>query len=200
MTAGTFIRSFRHFVSSCHPKWSQLSSLQPSSLNKSWRTLSPWNTSHNSVLSGCFTWRGHPDRWGGLFEHMIRSAKWFLKKAVEKNCLSHDELLTLVTKVEAVLNSRPLTYITSISEDVEEPLTPSHLLVGYRFPISLLEDPNYSPEELTHRVNHPSSTFGKIKEYLLELHYTREEKGSMVGDVVTVYDEGHPSVFGGSGR
>ena len=32
--------------------------------------------------------------------------------------------------VEAVLNSRPLTYIGS--EDATEPLTPSHLLVGFR--------------------------------------------------------------------
>ena len=44
-----------------------------------------------------------------------------------KNSLTHDELLTLVTEVEAVLNSRPLTYVSS--EDTTEPLTPSHLLV-----------------------------------------------------------------------
>ena len=33
-------------------------------------------------------------------------------------------------EVEAVLNSRPLTYV--YSEDVEEPLMPSRLLIGRR--------------------------------------------------------------------
>ena len=37
---------------------------------------------------------------------MVKSAKCCLKKAVGKNCLTYDELLTLVIKVEAILNSR----------------------------------------------------------------------------------------------
>lgn len=44
--------------------------------------------------------------------------------------LSHDELLTVVTEVESVLNSRPLTYIAC--DDLEEPLTPAHFLTGQR--------------------------------------------------------------------
>ena len=68
--------------------------------------------------------------WGGIFERMIKSAKRCLRKVIGRNCLTYDELLTLITEVEAVLNSRPLTYVSS--EDVDEPLTPSHLLVGYR--------------------------------------------------------------------
>lgn len=41
-----------------------------------------------------------------------------------------DELLTALAEIEAVINSRPLSYLSS--EGVEEPLTPSHLLVGRR--------------------------------------------------------------------
>ena len=41
-----------------------------------------------------------------------------------------DELTTAVTEIEMIVNSRPLTYIST--EDVEEPITPSHLLVGRR--------------------------------------------------------------------
>jgi len=44
--------------------------------------------------------------------------------------LTFDELLTLVTEVEAILNSRPLTYLSST--DMEEVLTPSHFLIGRR--------------------------------------------------------------------
>ena len=63
---------------------------------------------------------------------------------------------------------------------------------------------DYSPEGLARRANHLSRTLQHFwkrwkKEYLLELrefHRTREEKGSTYivseGDIVTVYDEGHP--------
>lgn len=75
--------------------------------------------------------------------------------------VSYDELLTLVIEVEAVLNSQPLTYISS--EDVEEPLTPSHLLVGYWIltlpDSSVPDDPEYSPEGLTRRMRYLSWTF-----------------------------------------
>ncbi len=33
-------------------------------------------------------------------------------------------------EIESVLNSRPLTVVSA--EDLEEPLTPSHLIVGHR--------------------------------------------------------------------
>lgn len=39
-----------------------------------------------------------------------------------------DELVTATTEVEAILNSRPLSYVST--EDLKEPLTPSHLMVG----------------------------------------------------------------------
>ena len=137
---------------------------------------------------------------------MIKSAKRCLKKAIGKNYLTHDELLTLVLEVEAILNSHPLTYISS-----EEPLTPSHLLVGYRImtlpdptvPDDDDDDPEYSPENLTRRATHLAKTLERFwkrwkREYLLELrehHRSQAGKGIAYsvekGKVVTVYDEGH---------
>ena len=38
-----------------------------------------------------------------------------------------DELQTVVTEAEATLNSRPLSYVST--EDLDEPLIPSHLIV-----------------------------------------------------------------------
>ena len=72
-----------------------------------------------------------------MFECMIKSAKRCLKKSVGRASLTYDELSTLVTEIEAVLNSRPLTYVST--DDLEEPLTPSHLLLGYR--VLSLPDP-----------------------------------------------------------
>lgn len=62
--------------------------------------------------------------------------------------------MTLVTEVECVLNSRLLTYVHS--DDVTEPLTPSHLLVGHRSltlpggTISQDADDEYNPTSATH--------------------------------------------------
>ena len=41
--------------------------------------------------------------------------------------MNYDELSTTLVEVEAVLNSLPLTYIY---DEFEEPLTPSHLVIG----------------------------------------------------------------------
>ena len=68
--------------------------------------------------------------WGGIFERMVRSTKRCLRKIVGQAKLSYDELLTALTEVEMVLNSRPLMYVSA--DDFEEPLTPSHLLIGRR--------------------------------------------------------------------
>ena len=75
--------------------------------------------------------------WGGIFEWMVRSMKRCLRKIVGPAKLSYDELLTALTEVEMVLNSRPLMYVSA--DDFEEPLTPSHLLIGRR--VMSLPDP-----------------------------------------------------------
>ena len=100
-----------------------------------------------------------------MFERMIKSAKRCLKKSVGRARLTYDELLTVLAEVEMILNSKPLSYVSS--EDIEEPLTPSHLLIGHRV-INLLdtvvtygggdsdEDIDVSQESLSKRVRHLS--------------------------------------------
>ena len=65
---------------------------------------------------------------GGIFERMVQSTKRCLRKIVGQSGLNYDELLKVVTEVESIINSRPLSYISS--DDLEEPLTPSHFLTG----------------------------------------------------------------------
>ena len=66
--------------------------------------------------------------WGGIFERMIGLTKKCLRKIIGRAKFSFNEILTAVTEIESVLNSRPISYISS--SDLEEPLTPFHLLVG----------------------------------------------------------------------
>ena len=60
----------------------------------------------------------------------MKSTKRCLKKQIGNAWLTFEELMTVLIEVEAVLNSWPFMYI--YAEDVEEPLTPSHLLIGRR--------------------------------------------------------------------
>ncbi|XP_068738177.1 uncharacterized protein [Montipora capricornis] len=77
--------------------------------------------------------------WGGFFERLVKSVKLSLKKCLRNARLNYDELSTTLVEVEAVLNSRPLTYVY---DEFEEPVTPSHLVIGRR--ILSMPSKNYS--------------------------------------------------------
>ena len=94
--------------------------------------------------------------------------------------LTYDELLTALTEVEMILNSRPLSYISS--DDLEEPLTPSHFLTGRRVmsvPDSLCcgevdDDVQVTPTDLSKRIKYLNKVLNQFwkrwrDEYLLEL-------------------------------
>ena len=66
--------------------------------------------------------------WGGFYERLVRSVKLPLRKILGKARLSYEELETVLIQIEAVVNSRPLTYL--YDDEVLDPLTPSHLLTG----------------------------------------------------------------------
>ncbi|XP_014836152.1 PREDICTED: uncharacterized protein LOC106914091 [Poecilia mexicana] len=98
-----------------------------------------WQNILGSTLTEFFTdkgitWKFIAERaawWGGFWERLVRSVKTCLRKVLGKASLSFEELTTVLTEVEAVLNSRPLSYVTSDALE-PQPLTPSHFLVGKR--------------------------------------------------------------------
>ena len=131
-----------------------------------------------------------------------------LKKIIGKGHLNYDELLTAVTEVEMIINSRPLTYVSS--EDLEPPLTPSHLLTGRRvlcLPDGMScqeqQDEEYTVTQdcLTRRMQHLNMVLNRFwqrwrKEYLAELReshrYQLGHTGAVtpvVGDVVLIHDD-----------
>ena len=68
--------------------------------------------------------------WGRVFERLVKSLKRCLKKTISGARLTYEELLTVVIEVEMIRKCRPLSYV--LSEESEEPLTPSHLVCGHR--------------------------------------------------------------------
>ncbi|GFU63498.1 integrase catalytic domain-containing protein [Trichonephila clavipes] len=66
---------------------------------------------------------------GGLWEAGVKAFKFHLKRVVGNAHLTLEELITILCEIEAVLNSRPLTPLTSNFDDFEA-LTPGHFLVG----------------------------------------------------------------------
>ena len=146
--------------------------------------------------------------WGGIFERLIKSTKRCLRKMIGRSRLSYDELATILIEIEMIINSRPITYVSS--SDLEEPLTPSHLLTGHRLlnlPDNLCynqeEDyePNTNPEILTRRMRFLNTTLKQFwrrwrREYLLELRNshrtTKRTTGSKtisVGDMVVIHSD-----------
>jgi len=143
---------------------------------------------------------------------MIKSTKRCLRKVVGRARLYYDELLTAITEIEGIVNSRPLTFLSA--EDMDEPLTPSHFLCGRRIltlPHGLTEDTVSDQEEftlsrsdLTRRLRYLDATLNQFwarwrNEYLLELRDAhRYYKGRSdavppsVGDVVLVEEEDKP--------
>ena len=66
---------------------------------------------------------------GGCWKCVIRSVKSALKKTIFRRCLQRSELETVHHKIEACINSRPLTFVGD-DLDCSPPLTPSNILTG----------------------------------------------------------------------
>ena len=143
---------------------------------------------------------------GLFFERMIKSALRCLKKTLGKARLTYEELLTVITEVECILNSRPLTYL--YPDDLGEPSTSSHLISGRRL-LSLPDttrsgaDNSSTREIVTRRARYLQRLMDHLwnrwrREYIPALRESQRLKLDsggqtvQIGDIVSVHDESLP--------
>ena len=87
---------------------------------------------HDYAANTQFQWHfilSNSPHFGGLWEAGVKSLKHHWKRIVGKALLTFEEFSTLITQIEACLNSRPLI---ALSSDLNDPsyLSPDHFLIG----------------------------------------------------------------------
>ena len=137
--------------------------------------------------------------WGGFWERMVRSVESALKKTLGRALLTEVELNTALVKVEAVLNSRPVSYQPDNPRD-PRPITPSDILLGRRGTTLPTAHPMHVAREYSHtdaanRLRYldklTADYFERFKkDYLREraLHYERRRQIQevQIGEIVLI--------------
>ncbi|XP_071044571.1 uncharacterized protein [Parasteatoda tepidariorum] len=205
MNTDSFLLGFRIFVSR-RGLCSILYSDNAKAFKKANSELKWWNQINdpqvkNMLASKNIVWKFIVEKspwWGGFWEPQIRTVK---------SSLTLKELETVFLEIEAMINSRPITYLYNEPSE-PSPFTPSHFLVGKR--LMSLPVVKYKPNDLI--VNRDSLT--KMykyqqtlldhfwnrwrKEYLLHLRsaYTSSPPGKItsfkVNDIVLINDDRYP--------
>ena len=110
----------------------------------SWRSEKAQGTISEFCSAQNIEWKVIPERaphFGGLWEAAVKSMKFHLKRVVASTKFTFEDFTTILTQVEASLNSRPLTPLSCDSDSVKA-LTPGHFLIGK--PIESLPDMSLS--------------------------------------------------------
>ena len=146
-------------------------------------------------------WKFIPERsphFGGLWESAVKSMKYHLKRVTTNVKLTFEEFSTVITQIEACLNSRPIVAL-SCNDDEIEALTPGHFLIGR--PIEALPDSSFSYRTISllrrwHLCQTLTRQFWQrwSQEYLASLRkyakWHKPMRNLSVGDVVVLHESG----------
>lgn len=150
----------------------------------------------------------HSPHRGGLWEAAVKRAKLHTVRMVGKLVLTFEDLQTIFTQIEAILNSRPLMPLTNDVNDLSA-LTPGHFLVGHS--LNLIPDTDFTkiPENRLKQFDVLKSTIQSFwkrwsGEYLQNLQlrtkWKNEDDQLKQGTLVILSDENLPPLFWKLGR
>ncbi|XP_062558042.1 uncharacterized protein LOC134222914 [Armigeres subalbatus] len=156
----------------------------------------------NELAQQGIAWMFIPPRapnFGGLWEAAVKSVKTALKKEIGLQQLSHDEFITLLVQISAILNSRPLSPLSDDPTEFEA-LTPAHFLIGST--MKALPEPNLL-EIPTNRLDHYQriqQMFQRYwqrwsKQYLTQLQMTSKNSPIdplRIGSIVVLREDNLP--------
>lgn len=150
----------------------------------------------------------HSPHFGGLWEAGVKLTKHHLKRVAGDASLTYEELSTLIAQIEAIVNSRPLTPLSTDPDDLI-PLSPAHFLIG-RTMTSLPDQPLMDiPEGRLSRLQRIQQLQQHFwarwhKEVISELQertkWTRSYGSLQVGTLVLIKDDNLPPLKWRLGR
>jgi hypothetical protein len=176
-------------------------------------SIARWNDSHRFkeyLQQNFIEWKFNPptaSNMGGVWERNIRTARKVLNAILLKQTLDDERLDTIFAEVENIVNSRPLTVVSSDPKD-KPPLTPNDLLRPYapsfKSPLGEFGKKDQFGKRWRH-VQFVLDHFWKrwTAEYLPRLQLRSkwlEEKNVKIGDVVLVLDHTLPRAHWPLGR
>ncbi|XP_063907426.1 uncharacterized protein LOC135125701 [Zophobas morio] len=165
----------------------------------------------NDCAGNNVNWRFIPPRSphvGGIWEAGIKSMKYHLKRVIGQSLFTYEEMYTYLTLIEACLNSRPITPLSSNPDDLSA-LTPGHFLIGTA--LTSPAEPDVSDINI-HRlgqwekIQQLRQHFWKrwSREYLVELQqrskWATSVRSATVGDIVIVHEDNVPPLCWCLGR
>lgn len=138
----------------------------------------------------------------GLVEGSVKSVKYHLKRVLGLANLTYEEMNTVLVQIEGILNSRPLTPLSSDPSDLTA-LTPSHFIIGRTLtvlPSPQDTEPSAIPTLSRYlRIQQLKAHFWKryYTEYITELQkrqkwYQQGKQRLQLGEMVLVKDDRLP--------
>ena len=224
LSADAFLLAFRRFISRrgiCNVIYSE----NARTFKRAEQDLKClWNLMKGKEMQELFTekrisWIYIVERaawWGGMWERLMRPVKTCLRKMLGRSCLEREELDTLICEVEAVINSRPLTYLHTESNE-PSPFTPAHFLTGQRittlpsYPAHNSSMDKTNATQLNRRWQYRQRLSNHFwnrwrRDYLMELRSVHcmsnlnQSAPFKVGDVVLLHEDKQPKHMWKMGR
>ena len=157
---------------------------------------------------------------GALWERLIRTVKSCLHKTIGRSILNYFDMITLLSDIQNVINSRPLSYFSSTSNDLT-PLTPNSFLKIHSNSALAIKsnkddrDPDFnapSRDNLIASLDNVNSKFEyfrslwydsyllSLREFSRDLFQTDWINRIKVNDIVLIKHPSKPRVFWQMGR